>query len=199
MTRTPFPSALLSPQSLYDREIAQLQAPDRQQPLQPLPPTPAAFVAVAIKQPPFWLAYLFVWFAQIKAQFATRNITNQRTLFDYVVAALSNEYATEVRDIILNALQEDAYSMLKDLLIKRSTALERKHLQLLLTTQKLGDQKPTQLLRRMQQLMGDADGPNLDNSLIPPGGIFSTTPHPCSNGPGLIWRQCLIGQPCGHD
>ncbi len=124
MTRTPFPSALLSPQSLYDREIAQLQAPDRQQPLQPLPPTPAAFVAVAIKQPPFWLAYLFVWFAQIKAQFATRNITNQRTLFDYVVAALSNEYATEVRDIILNALQEDAYSMLKDLLIKRSTALE---------------------------------------------------------------------------
>ena len=107
-----------------------------------------------------------MWFTQIEAQFTTRNITNQRTQFDYVVAALSNEYATEIRDLILNPLQEDAYSTLKDLLIKRTDASERKHLQLLFTAEELGERKPTQLLRRMQQLMGDAAGPNLDNSIL---------------------------------
>ena len=58
-----------------------------------------------------------LWFAQIEAQFATRNITKQWTRFNYVVAAFSNEYATEIRDLILNLPQEDAYSKLKDLLI----------------------------------------------------------------------------------
>ena len=67
-----------------------------------------------------------MWFAQIDLQFATWNITNQWTRFDYVIVALFNEYATEIRDLILNPPQEDAYSMLKDLLIKRTTASERK-------------------------------------------------------------------------
>ena len=171
VTRTAFPRTLSSQLSPYDREMAQLppqdaQAPDGQQPLQPQPPAPAAVAAVAIKLPPFWPADPLVWFAQIEAQFATRNITNQRTRFDYVVAALSNEYATEIRDIILNPPQEDAYSTLKDLLIKRTAASERKRLQLLFTAEELGDRKPTQLLRRMQQLMGDAAGPDLDNSFL---------------------------------
>ena len=202
VTRTAFPSALSSPLSLYDREMAQLPPPDaqppsEQQPLQPQQPAPATVVAVAIKLPPFRPADPLVWFAHIEAQFATRNITNQRTRFDYMVAALSNEYATEIRDLILNPPQEDAYSTLKDLLIKRTAASERKRLQLLFTAEELGDRKPTQLLRRMQQLMGDATGPNPDNSFLREL-FFSTTPQPCANGPGLIWRQCLIGHPCRH-
>lgn len=83
-----------------------------------------------------------------------------------MVTVLSNEYALEIRDIILNPPQEDAYSKLKDLLIKRTVASERKRLQLLFTAEELGDLKPTQLLRRMQQLMRDAAGPNLDNSFL---------------------------------
>ena len=67
----------------------------------------------------------------MEAQFATRNITSQRTRFDHVVAALSNEFATEVRDIILSPPEVDAYSKLKDLLIKQTAASERKRLQLL--------------------------------------------------------------------
>ena len=101
-----------------------------------------------------------VWFAQVEAQFVTRNVTSQRTRFDYVVAALSNEFATEVRDIILSPPEADAYSKLKDLLIKWTAASERKRVQLLFTAEELGD--PTQLLRwmqRMQQLLGDSAGP----------------------------------------
>ena len=84
---------------------------------------------------------------QIEAQFATRNLTNQRTRFDYVVAALSNEYAMEICNLILNPPQEDAYSMLKDLLIKRTATSKRKCLQLLFTAEEPGDWKPTQLLK----------------------------------------------------
>ena len=142
------------------------QAPDELQPPQPLQPVPATVAAVAIKLPPFWPTDPLMRFAQIKAQFSTRNIMNQRTRFMYVVTALSNEFATKIRDLILNPPQEDAYSKLKDLLIKWTAASKRKQLQLLFTGKELGDWKPTQLLRRMQQLIRDAAGPNLDNSVL---------------------------------
>ena len=83
------------------------------------------------KFPPFWLADPLVWLMQVEAQFAIRNITYQRTHFDHVVAALSHEFATEIRDIILHPPEEHAYSTLKDLLIKRTAAAERKRIQLL--------------------------------------------------------------------
>jgi len=65
-----------------------------------------------------------------------------------------NLHAKEVCDIILSLLEADTYSKLKDLLTKRTAALERKHLQLLFTSEQPGDKKPIQLLRLMQQLLG---------------------------------------------
>ena len=73
-------------------------------------PVPASITAASVKIPPFWLADPLVWLAQVKAQFATRSITCQRTRFDHVVLALSNEFATEVRDIIFSQPEVEAYS-----------------------------------------------------------------------------------------
>ena len=88
----------------------------------------------------------------------TRNLLQKvlqhRTKFDHVIASLSPEFASEVRDLILKPPRTTPYDALKAQLIKRTTAFEQKRLQQLFNTEELGDRTP-QLLRRMNQLLGD--------------------------------------------
>ena len=136
----------------------QLPQPENQQQDQPVPQP--RITAVSLKLPPFWPTDLAVWVLQVEAQFTLKSIVQQRTKFDHVIAVLAPEVATEVRDIILNPLEDTPYDLLKAVLIKRSEASEQCKLQQLLTAEELGDHKPSQLLRRMQQLLGDASPPS---------------------------------------
>ena len=85
----------------------------------------------------------------------TKNINVQRTKFDHVVTSLAPEFTTEVHDLILQPPDATPYDRLEEQLIKRTVASEQRHLQQLFNAEELGDKKPTQLLRRMQQLLGE--------------------------------------------
>ncbi|XP_064462746.1 uncharacterized protein LOC135373499 [Ornithodoros turicata] len=119
----------------------------------------------AIKLPEFWANDPQVWFTQVEAQFAIRNISSQSTCFNYVVAALTPSVATEVRDVLLSPPAEKPYDTLKEQLISRTSASEQRRIQQLLTSEELGDRRPTQLLRRPQKLLGEKAS-TIDESLL---------------------------------
>ena len=88
----------------------------------PAGPTPATLASVSVKLPPFWPSDPEIWFAQVEATFTTRRITAEKTRFDYVIASLSPEVATEIRDLVLKPPETTPYKILKEQLIRRTAA-----------------------------------------------------------------------------
>lgn len=118
----------------------------------PTQPTTSA-CAVSLKLPEFWPSDPELWFAQAEALFAAQNITQEKTKFGHVVRVLPAQYASEVRDIILQP-PEAPYTALKTQLQHRVCPSKRQRLQQLLHVEDLGDRKPSQLLRHMLKLRG---------------------------------------------
>ena len=115
---------------------------------------PPSVATVAIKLPPFWTPDPELWFSQVEAQFRTRRIKDEQTKFDYVIGALTPEVAMEVRDLMVSPPADTPFTTLKKKLIGRVSISEERRLQMLLSEEQLGDRKPSQLVRRMRQLLG---------------------------------------------
>lgn len=114
----------------------------------------AGLFRVGVRIPPFWPEDPALWFAQLEGQFALSNITNDVTKFYYVTAQLDHRYAAEVKDVITSPPDTGRYDKLKLELIKRLSASQEKKVTQLLTHEELGDRKPSQFLRHLQNLAG---------------------------------------------
>lgn len=117
------------------------------------PPTSAAVQHFAVRLPPFWPQNPTVWFLQVECQFELAHITTQVTKFRHVVSVLPQDIAAQVVDILSAPPANAPFDALKAAILERTTASERKRLQQLLTAEELGDRRPSQLLRDMQNLL----------------------------------------------
>ncbi|XP_042143669.1 uncharacterized protein LOC120847150 isoform X2 [Ixodes scapularis] len=101
----------------------------------------------------------------VEAQFLLHRITSQATKYLHVVSSLPAEVADELEDILAAAPTSNQYDNLKAAILARKTTSERSCLQHLLNMKELGNQRPSRLLRRMRQLLGDATS-NAETSLL---------------------------------
>ncbi|KAG0436859.1 hypothetical protein HPB47_017724, partial [Ixodes persulcatus] len=88
-----------------------------------------------------------------------------RQVTETLIASSNSAMAFYIEDILAAAPTSNQYDNLKAAILARKTASERSRLQHLLNMEELGDQRPSQLLRRMRQLLGDATS-DADTSLL---------------------------------
>ncbi|XP_064485159.1 uncharacterized protein LOC135397484 [Ornithodoros turicata] len=116
---------------------------------------PSSIQHYAMRLPPFWSHNPGVWFLQVECQFALGGITSQLTKFRHVVSVLPQDVAAQVVDILSAPPAANQYDALKTAVLERTTASERKRFQELLSSEDLGDRRPSELLRHMQGLLGE--------------------------------------------
>ena len=111
--------------------------------------------AASLKLPEFWTDKPEVWFARVESQFGTKQITVDKTKFDYVVSSLDNTTAGEVEAILTAPPNDNKYDALKAALLAAFGKTQAQKDSELLSITGLGDMKPTALLRRLQSLNSD--------------------------------------------
>jgi hypothetical protein len=117
--------------------------------------TPAEVSRVAVRLPAFWAERSAVWLALTEAQFSRAGITEEKTIFYYVLPQLDHRYAMEVQDMVTSPLQQDPYTKLKTELLNRLSSSRERRARQLLTFEEKGDHKPSQFLRYLRNLASD--------------------------------------------
>lgn len=110
-----------------------------------------AGISLALKVPPFWRDKPRLWFISFEA--TTDHLKkNQTERARMVIAQLDKEDIEEISDLLHDPPATNQYQILKERLISIYEESESKQVQRLLSYTELGDQKPSQLLRRMCDL-----------------------------------------------
>lgn len=109
---------------------------------------------IGVKLPTCWKENIILWFIQAEAQFSNARITSDSTKYFTVVASLDAEAIKTVSDVVTSPPAVNKYLTLKNTLIARYQESEDKRLTRLLTRLQLGDRKPSELLRVINELAG---------------------------------------------
>lgn len=117
-----------------------------------------SLTTVSIKLPTFWTDSPEVWFLQAEAQFAIKRVTTSLTKFHHCVAALPQDVATRLIDLIRNPTS-DPYATLRTSLIQMYTLSNFQRYQALQSIPVLTDQRPSELMDKMLVLLPEDEKP----------------------------------------
>ena len=109
---------------------------------------------VSAKPPPFSKENPDLFFIQSEAQFATAGITQDSTKYYHVVGNLDPKILNFVSDFLRDPPAVNKYEQLKARILREFTDSDIKKLRRVMTECELGDEKPSQLLKRMKDLAG---------------------------------------------
>ncbi|GFT80247.1 hypothetical protein TNCV_3202551 [Trichonephila clavipes] len=107
---------------------------------------------IALRLPPFWKSNVRLWIAQCDHAFTFSGISSDDTKYSALVANLDAETLSYVSDIVLSPPNSDKYHTLLQRLITQFSDSDTQKIKKLLTDLQLGDEKPSQLLRKMKEL-----------------------------------------------
>lgn len=110
--------------------------------------------AVVLTLPTFDITNVNVWFAQTEAIFHAKHIHSQTARYAYIVEKLPPEIAADVLDLLEAVPAHNPFDILKEAIIYRTGKSHERRLHDLFNTIQLGDSRPSQLLRRMKNLLG---------------------------------------------
>ncbi|KAF0305496.1 hypothetical protein FJT64_022872 [Amphibalanus amphitrite] len=134
----------------------------------PPPPAPALATAsrpvASLRLPPFSMEETELWLSQVECALGVAGITDDLTRYQVLVVNLPTEVAIQVRDVISSP--SPSYTALTTALRDRLAQSRASRLEALLRHQQLGDQRPSELLRRMQGELAMAGVAPADNGLL---------------------------------
>ena len=111
--------------------------------------------AIAVKLPDFWTTNPEIWFHQAEAQFALRHVVSEETKYYYVLAALDQNTAQRLLDLLSNPPAANKYTAIKQRLLSTFALSETDRAAKLLNMPPLGDRKPSALMDEMLVLLGN--------------------------------------------
>ncbi|XP_045453774.1 uncharacterized protein LOC123666900 [Melitaea cinxia] len=113
-----------------------------------------ASITVSSRIPEFWCDKPRLWFVQTDAILGPQKLSDE-SKYNLVVAKLGKEVIQQVSDILLKPPETKKFEALKSRLLQVYEESEIRQFQKLLSEMELGDQKPSQLLRKMKDLARD--------------------------------------------
>lgn len=110
-----------------------------------------AAISLSSRIPEFWTDQPRVWYIQLEALLAPQKL-GDAAKFNLVVTKLGKEVIQQVTDILISPPADGSYELLKRKLLAIYEESENRQIQKLIGEMELGEQKPSQLLRKMQDL-----------------------------------------------
>ncbi|XP_043511720.1 uncharacterized protein LOC122529545 [Frieseomelitta varia] len=106
--------------------------------------------------PLFWPEKPDLWFKQLDIHFDANDVRSDQAKFSFALAHMDASNAGEIADIISCPPEYDRYETLRTEMVRRLNAIRRNQLQGLFEQEEMGDRTPSQFLRHMRTLAGEA-------------------------------------------